>query len=390
MNLLEKISQKIDKKADAFRSYREYFHQNPELSWEEYKTSAFIKEKLDEWGISYKSVGGTGIVCELGNSLPIIAYRADLDALPIQDEKKCDYSSKNENVCHACGHDFHTATALSTIETLKDFQDEIKGTIRFIFEPAEEVTPGGAEKLIKENVLKNVDRIYAMHAEPALEFGKIGIVRGWVTTQSVTYKISIKGRGGHSARPFNATDPIFFGTAMTQQLYAALDRMNRYDKFFVFTMTTFHSGTKANVIPDEAVLEASLRLTVPEKLEEIKGFIDQFIYDQAKIYGIEVKIEHIIGDPPVVNDINLANRAEKILTPLFKQENIFENTKTMGGEDFSNYLQVIPGLYIRFGISEDLENQFGLHNPRFDIHKDSVVLATKMFSHLLLEEMLIK
>ena len=387
MDLLKHIQTYIKQHEDEFIQIREYLHAHPEVSWQEYETSKYIKQKLDEWGVPYTEMAGTGVVADLvGNpDGKRVAYRGDIDALPMEDEKKCEYKSQNSGVCHSCGHDFHTATVLATLKTLLPIKDALNGTIRFIFQPAEEVTPGGARKMVSEGVLKGISEIVAMHSEPALPLGDIGVVRGWVTTQSVTYKIHLKGKGGHSARPYIAKDPIFAGTLITQQLYAALERKNRYDQFFVFSMTTFHSGTVANIIPDEAILQGSLRLTDPHRLDEIKSYIDDVIRSQCKLLEIDVEIEHIIGDPPVINDTELAERVHTHLVPIFGEPHIFKDTRTMGGEDFSNYQKHIPGCYIRFGIGQGQPSEYSLHSPKFDIDKGCVPKATEMFSWLLIQ-----
>ena len=385
--MLKQIQVFIQENKDEFIEFREYLHAHPEVSWEEFETSNYIKSKLSEWDLEYTEMAGTGVVVDLvGNpNGKVIAYRGDIDALPMQDEKNCSYSSENDGVCHSCGHDFHTATVLATIKTLLPLKDKLNGTIRFIFQPAEEVTPGGARKMVKEGVLDGVSNIVAMHSEPSLPLGQIGVVRGWVTTQSVTYKITLKGKGGHSARPYACKDPIYAGTLITQHLYSALERKNRYDEFFVFSMTTFHSGTKANIIPDEAILEGSLRLTNPEKLIEITEYIDNIIKMHAELLDIDLTIDHVIGDPPVVNDTAMANDVHQILTSVFGDNNIFENTRTMGGEDFSNYQRLIPGCYIRFGVGAGKPSEFSLHSPKFDIESKAVLKSTEMFSWLLLE-----
>ncbi|MCB0280788.1 MAG: amidohydrolase, partial [Calditrichaeota bacterium] len=356
------IRQLIEKNKRVFTAYREYFHQHPELSWQETETIAYIKAKLNEWGLNYTEAAGTGLFGDIvfSSDGPTLAYRADIDALPIDDGKDVPYKSQNPGVCHSCGHDFHTATLLSTIQLITELKPKLKGTFRFIFQPAEEVTPGGALSMIEAGCLNGVDHIIAMHSEPNLPIGEIGVVRGWVTTQSVTYKIKIHGKGGHSARPYQAIDPIFVATSIIQNIYAATERRNSFYDFFVFSMCKIHSGTKANVIPDDCEMEGSLRLTNPDKMQEVTAFIDQIINDQAKLMGAKVEIEKIVGDPPVVNDKDFADQVAKILEPVFGFEKIHDDTRTMGGEDFSNYQRHVPGCYIRFGIANDKLN-YSLH-----------------------------
>ena len=382
--MLKQIQDLIHQHSDTFNSYREYFHQHPELSWQETETIAYIKAKLDDWGLSYTECAGTGLYGDIvfSNDGPVIAYRADIDALPIIDTKDVPYKSQNEGVCHACGHDFHTATLLSTIQVILELKPKLKGTFRFIFQPAEEVTPGGAIKMIEEGCLEGVNHIVAMHSEPNLPVGEIGIVRGWVTTQSVTYKIKITGKGGHSARPYQAIDPIYIASSIIQNIYAATERKNSFFDFFVFSMCKIQAGSKANVIPDECEMEGSLRLTKPQMMDEVTQFIDRIINDQTELMGAIVSIEHIVGDPPVVNDKDFSDRVANSLEPVYTASAIHDDTRTMGGEDFSNFQKYVPGCYIRFGIANENLNH-SLHSSNFDIDKAAVPQAVRMFTTLI-------
>jgi amidohydrolase len=376
------IDNYIERYQSEFTKWREELHQFPELSWHENKTSAYIKEKLDAWGLKYKSVG-TGLFGDIHFSKTgkHIGYRADIDALPLQDLKNVDYKSKNNGACHSCGHDFHTASLLATIQVLLELKHELKGSFRFIFQAAEEVLPGGSLEMIKAGALEKLDCLLAMHAEPSLELGEVSISPDWVTTETVNYYISVHGEGGHSARPYETIDPIFVSSQLISNIYTRIDRYKKYNEFFVFTVTRIHSGDRLNVIPDLCELGASLRLTNSKNKKEIMLFIDSAIKDIAESNGANAEIKHEFGNPAVVNNENLAKEIKSLLEKkkLFKA--IHSDVKTMGSEDFSNYQEHLATCYIRFGVSNK-NLKYGLHNALFDIDKGSVPLACKMFTNI--------
>lgn len=354
-------------------------HQHPELSWEERETTNYICSLLDHLGLSYQRLDKTGLYVDfmVDPKKPIIIYRADIDALPIEEISDKDYKSKKKGIAHACGHDFHSTVAIALVKVLAKFKEQLKQNIRVLFQPAEEVVPSGAQSLVDSHVLNNVDYILAIHSEPNLEAGKISIVDGWVTTQYLNYYITLKGETGHVAHPYRSNDVIFTASQIITQLYAQLNRKNRYDEFFTMTFSMINSAKKINVIPDHLTLNGSLRISKKEKTEEIKTYIDNSIKTLAALNNVEVEINHVYGPPPVVNDPNLANKMRKIAKRVYKNDEISSQIRTMGSEDFSFYLERCKGCYFRVGVSNNTINH-SLHSSRFDID-ESIIAKTVHF-----------
>ena len=379
----KKINELINQYHDEFVKWREQLHQIPELSWKEKKTSEFIKMKLDNWGVSYQSVG-TSVYGDLifTKGGKYIGYRADIDGLPIEDLKRVPYKSKNKGASHSCGHDFHTATLLATIKILSETKEKLKGKFRFIFQAAEEVLPGGSNEIIKAGVVKPLDCLLAMHAETSIPIGEISISHDWVTTEIVNFYIKIHGKGGHSARPYESVDPIFVSAQIISSIYARIDRYKKYNDFFVFSFTKINSGDRLNVIPDRCELGASLRITNSENKREIISFINTSITEVAESFKANTEIILEYGNPPVVNNKKLATEIQTILEKKKIFKKIHNDVRTMGSEDFSNYQNHVDTCYIRFGIAnKNLDH--GLHTSHFDIDKESVPLACNMFSNII-------
>jgi len=379
-NILCKISDELE---NDLTSLREYLHKNPELGRVEYKTSQLLQEKLNNIG-DYKitPVGETGFCADLvtATEKPWIALRADMDALPIQDQKNVPYRSSVDGVCHACGHDFHSTVVFGVAAVLKNFTNILPCNIRFIFQHAEEPTPGGAIDFVKAGMLDDISAIIGLHADPVLPVSKLGIIRGWISAQSIHLKFNIRGEGGHSAKPNETSDPIHTGVLILNELYSSLYRKYNIDSPFVFTIGMLKAGDSYNSISPDFSAEGTLRVTDPRQGDNLLCFIEKSFNEMISRYGLNGNLEWIKGAPPVLNDAKLTNRAISIISEIINKDQLCEHPRSMGGEDFSQFLAKASGVFIRIGVGKGEK----IHTGLFDINKKSIIFGVKVFSWLLL------
>jgi len=367
---------------DELIAIRRKVHAQPELGRDEFKTSLFLQEKLAEYG-SFKitKVGATGFCADLvsGSEKPWIALRGDMDALSIEDQKTVSYRSRTAGVCHACGHDFHSTVVLGAAAVLSKFTHVLNNNIRFIFQHAEEPTPGGAIDFVKAGLLENIQAIFGLHADPMLAVEQVGILPGWISAQSIHLKININGPGGHSSRPQNSSDPIYAGISILNILYGSLYRMYNPETPFVFTIGTISSGDSYNAISTDFKAEGTLRVTDLSQRDQLLEYIKATIADNLSRWKLTGDLETIIGAPPVYNDIPLTKKVITVISGIMNENQLCEHERSMGGEDFSQYLSKVPGVFMRIGVGTKKE----LHTGLFDIDERSIGFAVKMLSWLL-------
>ncbi len=367
---------------DELIAIRRKVHAQPELGREEFKTSLLFQKKLAEYG-SFKitKVGATGFCADLvsGSEKPWIALRGDMDALPIADQKTVSYRSQTAGICHACGHDFHSTVVLGTAAVLSKFSHALSNNIRFIFQHAEEPTPGGAIDFVKAGLLENIEAIFGIHADPMLAVEQVGILPGWISAQSIRLKIKINGPGGHSSRPQNSSDPIYAGISILNTLYGGLYRMYNPETPFVFTIGTISGGDSYNAISPDFTAEGTLRVTDLNQRDQLLDFIKVTIADNLSRWKLTGDLETIIGAPPVYNDVPLTKKVISVLSDILSEDQLREHERSMGGEDFSQYLTTVPGVFMMIGVGTKKE----LHTGLFDIDESSIGFAVKMLSWLL-------
>jgi amidohydrolase len=378
------IRDRIDNLLPQLILLRRSLHQTPELGWVEYKTTEKIWEFLREKGIK-KLIRPlkTGVIAEIINNekAPFISIRADIDALPIQDEKTVEYHSRINGISHACGHDIHTTILCGIAAIMRYYQNRIPLNLRFIFQPAEEPIPSGAPKLIEKGVLEKVQTMWTMHVEPALPLGSIGMIKGWVNAQSIKLEWEIIGRSGHSARPHLARNPIDAGIRLieiTQKHFRQHESDVHHPTVLAFT--TFKSNGEAyNAIPEKALLGATLRLTDISKKERFLLEIDSINRSIEKDYGIKLKFNFIAGSPPVLNDNSVIDKfSSNLHHNNFSDFQIVNHQRSMGSDDFGWYSQIVPSALIRFGIA--LNDQApGVHTSQFDAPDGVIPLAILFF-----------
>lgn len=351
-------------------------HLNPELSTEEYETSKRIQEKLDEFNIQYQTgFAGTGVLGIIKGEKEgkIIAIRADIDALPITEASGEDFTSLNEGVMHACGHDAHTSMLLHAGKILNENKDKIKGTILLIFQPAEELSPvGGAKRMLEDGVFDEYtpDMVLAQHVWPDLEVGKFGVMAGPIMGNSDRFKITITGSGGHASMPHSTTDAIIVANQVVSALQTIVSRNADPMQPAVVTVGRFDAGSKHNVIAETAELEGTIRTQSDATKALTKKRFFEIVEQVTAAMGAAVEIEFYDGYPATVNDIEWAAQLKKSINNLYGEESTPALLPSLAGEDFSRFLKEYPGVYYWLGTSVG-EGQKPLHNPAFRLNEDA-------------------
>lgn len=365
---------------------RRHLHQYPELSNEEYETTAFIREQLEQAGIRVSSDYSlsTGLIAEVGDpehiSSPIIALRADIDALPIHEQTGLPFASKIPGKMHACGHDFHTASILGAAFLLKEREQELKGIVRLVFQPAEEKAVG-AVKVLQAGALEGVRAIYGFHNKPELPTGTIGIKAGALMAAADGFVIELEGVASHAAVPDASIDPIVTAAHLVTALQSIVSRNINPLESAVISVTKINSGTSWNVIPGKAVLDGTLRTFDEEVRSRIIERFDEIVNGVAAAFRTKATLRWIQGPPPVTNDVDLAVAAEKTAKRLGLT--VIEPKPSPAGEDFAFYQKEVPGFFAFIGTSGAKE----WHHPAFDVDERALPLSASFFAELAASEL---
>lgn len=368
--------------------WRRHLHQNPELSFKEKNTSSFIADKLRSWGVEVREcVGGYGIIGTIDGSRPgpAVALRADMDALPIQDEKDCSYASKVSGVMHACGHDGHTSTLLAVAKIMSERRDRLTGRLIVIFQPAEELMPGGAKSMIEDGALDGVDVIYGIHLWSQFPTGTAWSRSGAMIAAPDELSIDITGKGGHAALPHRTVDSVVVASHLIVNLQSIVSRSIDPLASCVLSMGSIHGGSAFNVIAESCKLKGTVR-TFDESVRSLaEKRIHQVAENTGKMFGAECRVEYNRGYPPVVNHESEVSRFFRVCGERFGKEHILETAPMMIGEDFAYYLQHIPGCFIFVGAGR--EEAHPHHHPRFDMEEEAMKQAAEIFITLTLDYM---
>lgn len=366
-------------------NWRRQLHQKPELGFREKLTAQFVSQKLSEWGIQHQiQVAETGIVAVIPGQHPgpVLAIRADMDALPIQEQNDVPYRSQHDGVMHACGHDGHTAIALGTAYYLAQHQQELTGTIKIIFQPAEE-GPGGAKPMIEAGALKNpdVDAIIGLHLWNNLPLGTVGVRSGALMAAVELFDCVIQGRGGHGAMPHQTVDAVLVGSQVVNALQTIVARNVDPIKAGVVTVGTFHAGHAHNVIPHTAELGGTVRYFDPV----FDGFfgrrVDEIIAGICQSHGATYTLNYWQLYPATINDAGMADLVRSVAETVVETETgVVPECQTMGGEDMSFFLQEVPGCYFFLGSANpQLDLAYPHHHPRFDFDETALGMGVEMF-----------
>ncbi|MCL4118986.1 UNVERIFIED_CONTAM: hypothetical protein GTU68_031887, partial [Idotea baltica] len=374
---------------------RRHIHANPELSFFEEETAQFIQSKLDEIGVPYiADFAGHGIVVKIEGKNPakkIIALRADIDALPITEANDISYKSTNEGVMHACGHDVHTANLLGVIKILNELKNEFEGTVKCIFQPAEEKFPGGASLMIKEGVLKNPEPtiIIGQHVHPPMNVGNVGFAEGKYMASADEIFMTIHGKGGHAAAPRNFIDPILMTSQIIVALQQVVSRLAPPETPTVLSFGKINSvGGYNNIIPEAVKLDGTFRTMEEDWRYEAHKHIKRIAESTAHANGGSVDVQINVGYPHLINQPDLTNRCRKYAKDFLGNDRVEELPIRMGAEDFAYYSHQIPGCFYRLGIkNEALGINSGLHTPTFNIDEDAFKTGVGLMAWLAICEL---
>jgi hippurate hydrolase len=364
---------------------RHHIHRHPELSYEEADTSAFVAQKLEAWGYDVtRKVGGHGLVASLkaGSGTRSIGVRADMDALPILEQTGLDYASVHDGKMHACGHDGHTAVLLGAAQQLAKTRN-FNGAVHLIFQPAEEAgSDSGAERMIADGLFERFpcEAIFGLHNHPGVPVGTFGFRAGPLMAACDTVKVRIVGRGGHAARPHLSIDPVVVGSSIVMGLQSIVARNVDPNEAAVVTVGSFRAGNAPNVIPEDAVLEMSVRSFSPKVRETLETRIRALVAAQAEAYGATAEIDFIRGYPVLVNSEAETEFARQIAEELVGPEHVIAPFPPIAGsEDFAYYLQKVPGCFVRLGNGEGRPM---LHNSRYDFNDENLTIGAAFWTRL--------
>ncbi|RPD39193.1 M20 metallopeptidase family protein [Chitinophaga barathri] len=370
-------------------SYRRHLHSHPELSFQEYETAKFIRQKLDEYGIQYRSgVAGTGIVALIEGKNPsskVIALRGDIDALPIEEANEVPYKSQNRGIMHACGHDVHTTVALGAARILQQVRDEFEGTVKILFQPGEEKHPGGASLMIQDGALENPvpQAILGLHVHPGLEAGKLGFHAGKYMASADEIYITVKSKGGHAAAPHLTADTILIASNLVVSLQQIISRNNDPFSPSVLSICAFNGGFTTNVIPSEVKLMGTFRAMDETWRFKAHELVRKQATELVHAMGAEIDIDILVGYPTLYNNEAVTTTARKLAEEYMGPDLVGDTEMRMGAEDFSFYSQVIPACFFRLGIRNEAKGiTAGVHTPRFDVDEQCLEVGAGTMAYL--------
>ncbi len=362
--------------------WRRDFHMHPETGFDVHRTAGIVADELEKMGYKVKrGVGKTGVVAEIGEGGKMVAIRADMDALPLQELNDSEFKSTVENKMHACGHDSHTAMALGAARILA--KENLNGRIRFLFQPCEESADeegkSGAVRMSEEGAMEGVDYVIAQHVDPTQPVGTIAINAGPCSGGVDSWFATIKGKGGHGAYPHTTVDPFFLLAHIIIALNGIVSR--RLDPFApaVVSIGSVNGGFTENVIPDSIRITGTLRFTTPEAQKQIHDEIKR-AFEVAKALGGDYELKLEIGSPPMINDERVSMMMEEVGKDLLGADNVQEMHKTLGAEDFGSFMEHAPGAMYTIGVQKKGHENYLLHHPKFDLDERALPIGTAMLA----------
>lgn len=385
-DLAEVLNRKAKDIAQDLTDIRRQIHRNPELGFEEKATAELICSRLEALDIRFRAgVGKTGVVglIEGRGHEKTIGLRADMDALPVQEEADIPYASQIPGVMHACGHDAHVACLLGAAMLLASLRNEFHGNIKLVFQPAEEIDRG-AKAVIADGGLENPrpDAFFGLHVDPELPVGCIGLKNGPVMAAIDNLKISVTGKGGHGALPHRCVDAIVAASSLVMNLQTAVSRETDPMKPTVVSIGTFNGGRAENIIASRAELSGTVRTIDPEVHQRIPEIIERICKNTAATFGAGVSLEYQRMIPPLVNSPEMADRVAESCTTLLGPNSVVETTASMVGEDFAFFLEGIPGAYFFLGAMGPVSKEVhGLHSGRFQIDESALPIGAALLAH---------
>ena len=391
--LKERIQQLAAEVFDTTIQNRRHLHAHPELSYKEHETVAFVAAKLDELGISYQKMANTGLVALIKGEKPsdeVVALRADMDALPIEEANEVPYKSTKPGVMHACGHDAHTASLLGTAAILQQMKSEFGGTVKLIFQPAEEVLPGGASLMIKEGVLDNPKpkAVFGQHVMPLIEAGKVGFRSGKYMASTDELYVTVKGKGGHGAQPQQNIDPVIITAHMLVALQQIVSRVADPKLPSVLSFGKVIANGATNVIPNEVKLEGTFRTLDEKWRDEAHTKMKKMAEGIAESMGGSCEFEIRKGYPFLVNEEKLTEQAKVYAREYLGKDNVIDLDIWMAAEDFAYYSQVADACFYRLGTRNEARGiTSSVHTPTFDIDEQAFAISTGLMAYLALKRL---
>jgi len=388
--LLDEIKSLAEATFSEVINIRRHLHANPELSFREYETSAYIKKKLTGMQVEWKPVTETGIVAIIEGEKPsekVIALRADMDALPITESNEVDYVSRNSGIMHACGHDCHTASLLGVAQILQSLKNKFGGTIKFIFQPGEEILPGGASLMIKEGVLENPapTAIIGQHVIPSLDAGKIGICPGMMMASMDELFVTVKGKGGHGAQPHLNIDPVLITSHIIIALQQVVSRMAKPGSPTVLSFGKLIANGAINIIPDDVKIEGTFRAMDETWRTKAHEQMIKIATGIAESMGGSCEFKIGKGYPYLVNNENLTDRVKLFMQEFMGEDNVIEVEPWMAAEDFAYYSQVMDGCFYLLGAGNKEKGiTSSLHTPGFNVDESSLKIGSGLMAYIAL------
>ena len=378
-----KIKEESKSISDWIVKIRRELHEHPELMYEEFRTSELIRRELDKLDIQYiHPIAETGVLASIGNGNgPCVALRADMDALPIHEETDVPFKSKIDGKMHACGHDCHVSMLLGAAKLLKDKESEINGTIKLLFQPAEEGGAGG--KLMREEgALENpeVERIFGLHVWPQMPSGQIGSREGTFLAATSSLSLTVKGVGGHAAVPQLTKDPVLTSARIITNLQSIISRELDPLESGVVSITVINGGNASNVIPSEVKVKGTLRSLTMDGLKELQKRVKEISEGIAQTHGCEAIVEYVGNDyPPTVNDSEMWKFAKNVGIELLGDDNVSDLDAVMGGEDFAYYTEKVKGCFVVLGMNNpEIDATYSVHHPMFKADEDALHIGTAL------------
>jgi len=379
---------KSQEMANQLVEWRRDFHRHPEGGFREVRTSQIVAQTLQELGYRVRSgVGRTGVVADLGQGHPLVAVRADMDALPIQEANEAPYASENPGWMHACGHDSHTAMALGVARLLAG--EDLSGTVRFLFQPSEEMYDAeglsGAPRMIEDGAMEGVDRVLALHVDPATPVGQIRVGSGPASGGVDSWFATIYGKGGHGSSPHKTVDPIYLTGHVILAINGVISR--RLDPFApaVLSIGSLQAGKAENVIPDQVELNGTIRYMDPQIQKVIHAELERAL-EIARTLGGDYRLKIELGTPPMINDEGVVRLMEAAAGDLLGAENVLPPLDGLGAEDFGCFSEIAPGAMFALGCQIEGDVRFP-HNPRFDIDERCLPIGTAILAESVLRIM---
>ena len=377
------LKELIEAYSEELTELRRRLHREPELSWEEFKTTQLICEYLDGLGISYRRTEPTGVIAEIagGNPGRTVALRGDMDALQVEElNKDLPYASQEDGKMHACGHDAHTAMLLVAAKALNEIKEELPGTVRLLFKPAEEVAEG-AKMMVEQGAMEGVDNVFGIHIWSQMPTHKVSCTPGPSFASADIFKVTFKGKGGHGAMPHDCIDAAVVASSFVMNVQSVVSRTVDAQQPAVLTIGKMNVGTRFNIIAENAVIEGTVRCFDPETRDHIEKQLQHYAENTAAIYGAKAEVEYTRGSQAVINDEYSAQLVQRVASEAFGGSVLFNEKPTMGAEDFSFFLEKAAGSFALVGSGNPKKDtEWAHHHGKFNIDEDALSTGAELYA----------